>query len=527
MDYSDQIRRIKRKLFDLEKLDPEGKLSFGANYHRYQIGHPLTEKDIQIFESSCGITLPEDYRQFLVNVGHGSGIDSHDAGAGPNYGLYSLQRIRRGFSDDDETKMNLAASCPFLPNMSDEEWLATVERYKEDRECYSEEKYLSPFPGMMEISSQGCSNVTLLILNGSYRGKVVYADEELNGPPIFVYDQNFIDWYERWLDETIAGWQFSGSLFPGDENVLVRELRKTDDQEMRRKIVCGFFKFPKLKRESLESIESVFHAPPPVVKLFVAQLLTRHDYQRAQPYLLELLAGSESERAEMLRIVNVYAKKHADDWIEPIVEMFPVLEKENAFSIACSILTGRPELAEYLKTLHASSDDVLRWQIYYLAQDNNKKEYIDIFKRGLNDPSDSVVFSALQSIHGMTVPDFLDDFNRIIDKYSEQLKSRLLDPKIADKWAKTDRSNRVLELIESIILWNLVLCLSHYGSCVVPLLEKARLIDEERISEKAEHELELRRENPDYDPTQKKQVKQTNDPPTGIIERFFAWLFKS
>jgi hypothetical protein len=45
---------------------------------------------------------------------------------------------------------------------------------------------------------------TLLVVSGLYRGRVVYVDAE-HAPPYFTADVDFLDWYDRWPDELLAG----------------------------------------------------------------------------------------------------------------------------------------------------------------------------------------------------------------------------------------------------------------------------------------------------------------------------------
>jgi hypothetical protein len=58
---------------------------FGAKSHQYQWNPPASVEEVEEFEQKIGVRLPEEYRDFLLLAGNG--------GAGPYYGLFSLQKI--------------------------------------------------------------------------------------------------------------------------------------------------------------------------------------------------------------------------------------------------------------------------------------------------------------------------------------------------------------------------------------------------------------------------------------------------
>src|SRR6185503_8101468 len=75
------IEALIAKLARLRAADPKYKL-FGAETHKYRLGPTVSERELTEFESRHGISLPEDYREFLRTAGNG--------GAGPFYGVFPL-----------------------------------------------------------------------------------------------------------------------------------------------------------------------------------------------------------------------------------------------------------------------------------------------------------------------------------------------------------------------------------------------------------------------------------------------------
>lgn len=80
----DKVLQFKKKLTQLAILDATFEV-FGSQSHQYQFKPRLINKDIQVFESRYNITLPSEYRNFLLEIGNG--------GAGPGYGLSGLPGI--------------------------------------------------------------------------------------------------------------------------------------------------------------------------------------------------------------------------------------------------------------------------------------------------------------------------------------------------------------------------------------------------------------------------------------------------
>ena len=65
---------VLQRLTELDRRDSRRKV-FGANGHDYKLNPPLPVSVIEAFEQRHGVSLPEDYRRFITEIGNG--------GAGP------------------------------------------------------------------------------------------------------------------------------------------------------------------------------------------------------------------------------------------------------------------------------------------------------------------------------------------------------------------------------------------------------------------------------------------------------------
>jgi hypothetical protein len=192
-------QELDENLSELRRRDPQLK-QFGASTHRYKLNPPAQIVEIEQFESDAGVKLPLEYLNFLTRCGNG--------GAGPHYGLLSLEQVRSEF--DDEFPLKLAGnhfSAPLSPH---------------EERCY-------PVQGAIPIAHGGCGNMALIVTTGPDRGNIWFysVDERLlpfsHEMPVYrlnstieetlaanslrngrlLADQStrwqFVRWYEDWL----------------------------------------------------------------------------------------------------------------------------------------------------------------------------------------------------------------------------------------------------------------------------------------------------------------------------------------
>ena len=79
------LEEIRALLEQARKADADRK-QFGAKDHKYELAPPASLEEVEAFEQETGVWLPEGYRNFLLQAGNG--------GAGPFYGLFSLEQVK-------------------------------------------------------------------------------------------------------------------------------------------------------------------------------------------------------------------------------------------------------------------------------------------------------------------------------------------------------------------------------------------------------------------------------------------------
>ena len=195
------IERIKAKLADLRRLDPAYEL-FGSCSHRYRLGPPLTASELADCENKLGVSLPSEYRDFVMEVGHG--------GAGPFYGLFQLNGSEpENITDLDQIKKPFRwtdATNPMQWQHAEKESGVLIESDPDSDETFP--VYLI-VPGVLYICDYGCAIRFFLIVNGPLLGEV-WMDRQAEGngiTPECGEDGSrlrFLKWYEKWLDGGIS-----------------------------------------------------------------------------------------------------------------------------------------------------------------------------------------------------------------------------------------------------------------------------------------------------------------------------------
>jgi Leucine-rich repeat (LRR) protein len=203
-----RLNQIHEKLLKLKEQDKEFKI-FGSsayaaidNGHHYQLNPTLSEVDLSVFESTNQIELPEEYRAFLNQIANG--------GAGPYYGLYSLEKgieEATDYSTDENTPIENSFAIDFPISKAETEKFM---QYYNDCIAEGEDdsiEYLEipePLTGVIFLSEYGCGWSYLLVVKGEMAGSVWLHGDYFC--PVFVEDElwTFFDWYEDWLDRSLA-----------------------------------------------------------------------------------------------------------------------------------------------------------------------------------------------------------------------------------------------------------------------------------------------------------------------------------
>ncbi|QDS36163.1 SMI1/KNR4 family protein [Brevibacillus brevis] len=164
----------------------------------YILNDCLTWEQIEQFEASAHIVLPQDYKDFLLHIGNGvqrakqfplslsHAKDSLESSIQKTVGLeymslpFSLEKCNSCFDDDfDET----------------EDDTVTDEAY--------DHMIIEALHGTITLHNDGCGYFIVMIVSGELSGKLYYIDTANGQGTRFVSD-SFAEYYLKWLNQQLT-----------------------------------------------------------------------------------------------------------------------------------------------------------------------------------------------------------------------------------------------------------------------------------------------------------------------------------
>ena len=166
------------------------------------------------FETEYEVALPEDYRQFLTEVGNG--------GAGPYYGMFGLGEMDDGWGYKFWKEMvdvgDVSRPFPHTGPWNDLSGKPDCDRdgsEESDRLWGAfEQRYYNPaiFNGAIPICHLGCAYRQWLVVTGAEAGHV-WCDDSADYGGLYPLSERgfarvtFYQWYRDWLDDALAKYE--------------------------------------------------------------------------------------------------------------------------------------------------------------------------------------------------------------------------------------------------------------------------------------------------------------------------------
>jgi hypothetical protein len=312
-----QIERIKIKLRLAKNTDPFFE-NFGSKSHQYQLNKPLSIEEVEKFENKYKITLPQCYKSFLTEIGNG-GIEYQNSvvgnsGAGPYYGIFGLGHVYHFITDP--TLKYLENEVYFNSKITEKEWFKNMPDHISD-EDYDKE-IAKAYSGILIIGFAGCSNFYGIILNGDDTGRVVHTYDEMQYCPHFVEQENFLDFYENWLDTIISGKNINGRISMSEKECIDRFL---SDKEAYWKMVSLSYirQIDSISEQNLKMLwEKMNLEIDSTVKMYLLNIFVKFDYYKSKTEINKLYL---KKPMDFLRILHLYSPEKTIEWMDIIQDI--------------------------------------------------------------------------------------------------------------------------------------------------------------------------------------------------------------
>jgi hypothetical protein len=257
-----------------------------------------------------------------------------------------------------------------------------------------------------------------------HKGRVVNIDIDEQRPK-FAFELNFLDWYERWLDEVISGDlivntpSWFGYKIGGSEKEILKLYFSTSDNETKMDCLEGLLNKQKLESETIQIIEEQCKISSIDQNKAALQILTKFDYERAKSYLIEF---SEESLLDVFQLIFWYAKDKSSDWLAIIESNIRKINNEETFRF-CSYLLKEMNIdyGHLIIPFTSHDNDNIRVSAYYsLGQLKNKSEYLETFIIGLNDKANRVIHIVLQALEGINDKRLLKHYQNIAERFPKE-----------------------------------------------------------------------------------------------------------
>jgi hypothetical protein len=253
---------------------------------------------------------------------------------------------------------------------------------------------------------------------------VVNLDLEFNKPS-FTYEDNFLDWYERWLDEIISGDLLAdgpswfGYSMAGDGETLMKKFKESNDDDFRLDVLGGMNKLASVNEEISKELLTIYLSGNKKFKNIALRLLTKFNYPLAVEPLRESIQGNDEECMIACSSIYSYHNSKSVEWTEEILQRLPKVNKPDTFSYITYLLQDA-EIDYGMKILpfcNHQKEEIRVTAFYNLGLLKGKKKYLEEFKKGLEDNSARVVHTVLQALFEVKSEDLLPYYDRILEKY--------------------------------------------------------------------------------------------------------------
>jgi len=420
MHYADGGLANDRAVYIRSLVEHAGKVDgrrevFGSARHQYKLNPVISPEKVSEYETKYHVELPEEYKFFLTKVGNG--------GAGPYYGLYSLEELRKYH----EHIMESGNPAWINDTLTPDNWAERMNTLDDVDDQTYDQLMLEICSGFNVIGTQGCTYDNLLMNSGSEKGKIVYIDWNLlpDGMP-YLTGMSFLDWYEKFFLEIINGNTVNsyGYIRLGTEEELILAYQKATPEEQLL-IVKGFYRFSKVNEKTKKFLLDIDNKALDAMR---TELLFRFDLEDGIKLFETLLSGTNQQAAIMC--ARRMPETHFDRYYEQMLYLLYHLDMpyEKAVNGSCKqkllYFLGdckrlkAKDLAEFTMDPNCIEDE-RKTAICVMGKAGDKINCLEYFIEFMKSDSYWIAHSALQAVARTACPELMETYEWMWDKYKD------------------------------------------------------------------------------------------------------------
>ncbi len=384
---------------------------FGASSHKYKLNPVIPLSTVRDVERQYNIKLPEEYVFFLTKIGNG--------GAGPNYGIYPLERAVETTPYLKDYTLDEMISTPIFldKSMTQEEWDKKID-IMEDMSDDEYDKYeKSIFSGQLEIGTGGCAACMTLMIRGNYYGEVVHTNLE-HYMPIFT-NMTFMQWYERFFEWIVKDYDIH--LFDSINNLTEYEIvsmyNTRSDFDTRYNLLLGLLKY---KHISDQTIDFLYSLDDIQLTDLTLHILLKSAGEKSLKFFEKLLSEKEYKTvAERCRLMpKEYRDRYYNSMLDILYKNDDINKKDILYFLKYCECLNPKDIMPYI----LDKNNPLNYRESALFVIMNCKELASCskdFARLLLDDKDNITIikDALYCIQKHNIPDLIPVYRRLQQKY--------------------------------------------------------------------------------------------------------------
>lgn len=395
-----------------------GREVFGAGKHQYRINPVLSMAEIRKVEKERHVKLPEEYVFYLTKVGNG--------GAGPYYGLYSLEKV---LAEDRNPYLGQIFEQTVTTQLTGEQWREHIHRLDElgesiETDADYEEYQSKLLSNMMPIGTQGCTYDNLLMLSGGDAGRIMYIDwnMEEDGPP-FDTGMSFLEWMEGFFQDIIDGCHMSsyGYRLRRTQRQVLEQYPSCRTLAEKRTLLDSLFRLKELEAETVIFLEKLAFEDEEATDICCAVLI-----HMAREKGLEVFGRMLAERRisaicnciSSIRRLPVEVRSRFYRQVLQILEEVQDVEGRPVYYYLMDCEQFRAgDIVECVRRI--KNKELLRTAIYVMGKSRDALDYVELFTEWMQSEDYWIAHAALQAMSHQKHEKLMPVYRWMDEKYKE------------------------------------------------------------------------------------------------------------